>query len=265
MNKLLVLAKNKETYFIKKLIKELGHERIILYNPWKDHGPSEFINILVRTSGIYGDSKDLDFLHQAKVPILNPLSSLEIFRSKSSQYKFFDLAHHPCALWCSIREKDFLNWQTDLFLVKPDFGQGGWGIEVLSGAALNNWIKEKKIKGDLSWIIQPYLKASEYRIFFIGDERFCLKRMSSGKNVAANFAADGEARLVKLPEHLTDMVEKLIKTSQAYYGAIDLLDHAKGPVFLELNVVPGIEQLEALTHHNVIQILVSAKFFCQQS
>lgn len=262
LNKLTIVAKNQQTYFIKRLSEELGESKIQHFNPWIDPVPASCDKILFRSSGIYHSDVDLDFVKNSKAEVMNPLKSLEVFRSKSNQYTFFETHLHPSLPWWRLAD-----WNDDSgereFLVKPDYGQGGWGIEVLSAAALLKWQQAQEVKGDLSWIIQPYLKAQEYRVFFMGEERICLKRFPRSGERVSNFAQEGEARLVPLPSEVKAVVEPLIEDSGAYYGAIDLLDSANGPVILELNVTPGIEQVEALGQRNLIQALLSANFFCQ--
>lgn len=265
MNKILVVAKNPETYFVKRLIGEVGYLNIYLYNPWTSPPPPDiYTKILFRSSGIYHSDKDLEFARRLKAEVLNPLRSLVIFRSKSSQYEFFNSQGLPALPWWRLTE-----WKNDFseasFLVKPDLGQGGWGIQVFGLRELESWREKQTEKGDLSWIIQPYTKASEYRVFFVGQERYTLLREPAGLQKAANFTQMGKVLFVPMPLHLVSLVEELITKSSAYYGAIDLLDTPSGPKFLELNVVPGIEQLEKITGINIIQRLLSANYFCQIS
>ena len=262
MNKLLVVAKNPETYFIKRLIKEVGQDKVMLFNPWKDAAPTGYSCVLFRSFGVYQSDKDLEFAKECGAPVLNPVSTIERFRSKSSQYHFFNQHGYPSLPWTALKD-----WRQahGRFLVKPDFGQGGWGIEVLDGPGMNKFCEEQTLKNDLSWIIQPFVEAPEYRIFFMGSERYVLKRAPTQEACAANFAQNGKAELVSMPQHLSIIVEPLIHSSGAYYGAVDLLDPASGPVILELNAVPGIEQLELLTGLNLIQHLLTANFFCQIS
>jgi hypothetical protein len=61
MNKLVVVAKNKDTYFIKRLIEEVG-DSAILFNPWLDFQIPEGQKYLVRTTGVYGIVLDLHIL-----------------------------------------------------------------------------------------------------------------------------------------------------------------------------------------------------------
>jgi glutathione synthase/RimK-type ligase-like ATP-grasp enzyme len=262
MNKLLVVAKNPETYFIKRLIKEVGQGGVLLFNPWKDLAPTDYDRVLFRSSGIYHSDKDLEFVRHCNRPVLNPLEALERFRSKSSQYQFFAERFHPYIPWQHL--KDFTGGE-GWFLVKPDVGQGGWGIQVLTSSQMLTFKQHKLAAGDPAWLVQPYVEATEYRVFFMGADRYTLKRLPRDARAPANFAQEGLAEVVSMPAHFKESIEKLITDSGAYYGAIDLLDPDSGPVVLEVNVVPGIEQLEQLTHLNIVSRLLTANFFCQKS
>ena len=52
MNKLVIITKNEKTYFVEKLIKELGQDKVALFNPWADLILPEGEHYLVRTTGI---------------------------------------------------------------------------------------------------------------------------------------------------------------------------------------------------------------------
>ena len=69
--------------------------------------------------------------------------------------------------------------------------------------------------------------------------------------------------MATLSNDVTQEIERLIEKSGAYYGAIDFILQDDQIYFLELNVVPGIEQLEKISGQNVLRPFLSAKFFCQ--
>ena len=142
-------------------------------------------------------------------------------------------------------------------LVKPNRGQGGWGVEVLNAQSLTQWWK----KGDHDYVAQPYRDdLREGRLFFIGpDFRRTLERERGPGSVAANFKQEGLARPLTLTESYRDHLESLIHHSDALYGAIDFLFDDSRLYTLELNVVPGIEQLEMTTKENIAKVL-AAKF-----
>jgi glutathione synthase/RimK-type ligase-like ATP-grasp enzyme len=265
MNKLFVLAKNKETYFIQRLTTEVG-EGIEIVNPsLKSSGP--FIGkILVRTTGVHGD-EDLVWLreHESEVSSINKLTALVRFRQKNTQYVFFEQHAIPCLPWLEVASnsrqniEEFINESNHLeFLVKPLRGQGGWGIRTFEKLGFADWWSECVFKNDFSYLIQPYIKgARELRLFFIGsDFQICLERTPT-QGVAANFLQEGQAGLVDLPSNFKDLMNRLIVLSEADYGAIDFLITGDSAAVLELNVVPGIEQLERITRVNIIQEIIN--------
>jgi glutathione synthase/RimK-type ligase-like ATP-grasp enzyme len=254
MNKILVLAKNRRTYFTERLIEEVGDRRLVFWNPF-DHAvpPRDFSMVLCRTTGIHHSTQDLVFLDSVTVPVLNPLGSLKRFRSKPSQYEFLS-TDFPVLPWNLLKDSFSWDWaRHPEVLVKPCFGQGGWGIQVLDRQAFYIWIEHQRHIGDLDYLMQPFVRGDEYRIFFIDHRVFVLRRYSPG--AAANFAQGGEAEVAELPPPLMGIVKELIQTSGARYGGIDLMVVSGKPYILELNTVPGIEQLEKVTKINIMRIL----------
>lgn len=260
MNKILVVAKNPETYFIKRLREEV---HFTLFNPWLDDWEKGFRHslALVRSSGIYQSDKDLEFLGPFKGTILNPLKALKLCRQKSTQYHFLQQHHFGHLPWMDLGQvslegaQEWIRKQEGRILVKPDKGQGGWGIEVLGREDFILWWKKQKAREDLDYLIQPYLEETqEYRVFFIKEELFTLLRKSS-QGMTANFRQEGKAQIAALPHYLREELLRLIKSSGVQYGAIDLLVKDQRYYILEINTVPGIEQLEKLSGINIIQRL----------
>jgi glutathione synthase/RimK-type ligase-like ATP-grasp enzyme len=258
MNKICVIAKNKQTYFIKRLIEEVG-QYVVLFDPWSDIEFPTAETYLCRTTGVY--KSDLDLMMMKSLSnLVNPFEALKRFRSKSSQFYFMEEHDLPVLPWISLKEVDELTAEkfTVLYpevVVKPDVGQGGWGLEVLRRDTLKSWMK----KHDRDYLMQPFIKgAVELRYFFIkGEEPVVLKRLSK-TGIAANFKKAGAAEVSELPPEFAADIEKLISKSGAHYGAIDLLIDQDRLFILELNVAPGIEQLEAVSGKNMIKVLLSS-------
>lgn len=265
MNKISVLAKNKQTYFLKRLTEEVGRERLNLFDPWSDSwdfDPGSLV--LCRSTGVYQGQKDLDFLREkaAGARIINPLKSLSVFRSKKTQYSFFKEAGIPHLPWLDLKEcpktliQEFLTLvPSPRYLIKPHYGQGGWGIRAMNPEELLHWFAETD---DREYVLQPYQdQAKELRYFFInGGWSSTLERFRSSGAAAANFQANGQARQVPTPSGLPVIIRGVNSDIPLHYGAMDVLVVGDEFKVLEINVVPGIEQLEALTGHNVIKSLI---------
>lgn len=269
MKKIVIVAKNQETHFIKRMLEEAGQENCAFFDPWKDYIIPEGQNYLVRTTGIHHSDLDLMMLGTLKDKnIVNPLASLKLFRSKLTQYEWMENHFFPVLPFINLKNADLI--QVERFfrlypelIVKPHCGQGGWGIEVLTWEKFKTWWKKKK-GVDESYLLQPYKKhAIEYRYFFIkGQGDFVLKRMST-RGVAANFKNQGEAQVSTMPMALLAKLQELADHSGLLYGAIDVLVEGEHLSILDVNSVPGFEQLEAVTGENIAQKLVNASFFCQ--
>lgn len=269
MNKLVVLTKNPKTYFIERLIKEVGEAHVQLFNPWADLILPEAAHYVVRTTGVYGS--DLDLLMAQALPaerVINPIPALKRFRSKSVQYTWFEEQDFPVLHWLPLKGTDLLTIEKFFRLypevvVKPLVGQGGWGIEVLTWKTFKSWWK-KKLGKDEAYLIQPFVKgAKELRYFFIGNDFSVTLERKSPTGIAANFRRQGSAEVSVLPQAFQETIQRVVEKSGAHYGAIDLLIDDNRLIILELNAVPGIEQLEQVTGLNIIGKLLSANFFCQ--
>ena len=267
MNKLVVVAKNPQTYFVKRLIEEVGQD-VSFFNPWADALIPEASCYIVRTTGVYGSDLDLfmiQSLDQGKV--LNRLSTLRLFRSKPLQYLWFEENNFPILHWLPIKGMDPLNIEKFFRLypkmvVKPLIGQGGWGIELLTFESFKSWWKKKKGR-DENYLLQPLIQgARELRYFFIKDECSLVLERTSKSGIAANFKRRGQAALTHLPSEFQSTIDLLIEKSGAHYGAIDLFIDDNRLIILELNTVPGLEQLEAISGQNIMRLLLNAKFFC---
>lgn len=262
MNKVCVFAKNKNTYFIRRLIEELG-DGVALFDPWSDLDLPPAERYLVRTTGIY--HSELDLLILGSLPadkVLNPVSVLKRFRCKASQWQWFEEHDLPCLPWIPLKGVDSITAEKFSVLypemiVKPNFGQGGWGVEVLTRDSLLGWLKKKKKNNDEDYLLQPLIKnAVEYRYFFIKNNFSVVLKRKSKSGVAANFQREGEAELTELPAFAQADINRLIELSGAAYGAIDLFIQDERLIILELNAVPGIEQLENISRQNILRKLL---------
>jgi glutathione synthase/RimK-type ligase-like ATP-grasp enzyme len=260
MNKLCIIAKNKKTYFINRLIEEVGND-VAVFDPWSDIDFPRAENYIVRTTGVY--HSDLDLMMIKGLPskhVYNSPESLQRFRSKHIQYSWFETVDGPILPWVSLKDNDLVTLEKFSVLypemvVKPHVGQGGWGIEVLKREDLRRWFK----KDDKDYLLQPFIKgATEYRYFFLkGSAPVVLKR-SASTGIAANFQKEGSAEVSELPVEFVPEIERLISLSGAHYGAIDLLVEHGRIYVLELNAVPGIEQLERVSQINIMKAFISS-------
>jgi len=258
MNKLLVLAKNFHTFFIERLQEEANCS-VSFLNPWESGREiSRDEKILVRSTSIHGSNHDLDYLEHHKLQSIPSLHALKTLRTKPLQFKYFEergIAHLPWLNLTQVSSSEIelfaSSFKEQKLLIKPQRGQGGWGVRVFEDVTeLLFWWTEAK---DREYLLQPFIEEhEEYRVFFMGNEYLGLKRISKG--ITANFTQGGEAIEFSPTEELKEIVRNIKEDLGLIYGAADFLC-TKGPkgtaYLLEMNLVPGIEQLEMVTRRNV--------------
>jgi glutathione synthase/RimK-type ligase-like ATP-grasp enzyme len=250
--KICIIAKNPQTTFIQRLTQVIGKDCYEIFNPWEDDILPDADLYLVRTSGIYGDDQDLKVIRTLpSEKIINPLGMLELCRDKVRQYRFFpEISPRFLDLQTTLMPKLEGKW-----VAKPHRGQGGWGVKILEAQDVEAWWENQKRLGDTEYLLQEYIEGEEIRVFFIRDQLFSLKRQ--GEAGVSNFAQGGKAQKVKLTQDQEDMVRMVIFKSQAHYGAIDFI-HRERPSFLELNSMPGIEQIEEVLKIDLIGLLLAS-------
>lgn len=260
--KIAVIARNKETYFIKRLIEEVGHGAVC-FDPWSDVEFPEADTYLVRTTGVYGS--DLDLMILKSVPshkVVNSVKGLTKFRTKSHQYEWFDEQNFPVLPWLVLKGADLLTVEKFFRLypeavVKPLSGQGGWGVEGVNWSNFRQWKKKKG--NDEDYLLQPFVKDSpELRYFFIKGVSSVVLERKSKSGIAANFQKGGEARLSELPGDSKAMIHDLVEKSGLHYGAIDIIYQHGKPYILEVNSVPGFEQVEKVSGLNLVKELLDS-------
>ena len=262
MNKICVVAKNKDTYFIKRLIEEV-RDGVVIFNPWMDiEFPSANL-YLSRCTGVYNSDLDLMFLKTiSKNKLVNSFEVLKLFRSKINQYEWFDKEDIPSLPWLPIKGSDLLTIEKFFRLypelvVKPFIGQGGWGVQKLTWPEFKSWKKKKS--SDENYLLQPLVKdGKEFRYFFIKGKSPIILERKAKSGIAANFRSQGDAQISTLPGQMMDKIQILVESSAAHYGAIDLFIKGEQLYILELNTVPGIEQLEKISGINIIRELLES-------
>lgn len=268
MNKLCVVGRNFETPFIKRLSEEVGSLKWTPFNPWLEMALPWADLYLVRSPGVYRDDWDLIQLERIgeKSGIINPLTALKLFRDKVGQFSFWQGKGISVLPWLDLRQSDlsqalafFDQQQMSVGLVKPTRGQQGWGVEKCDKDQFAKWWVAQQQKGDRDYLLQPFIKARELRVFYIQQKIWVLERTPL-QGVVANFAQQGGASLTQLSSSAASFIKSIIELSGTHYGAIDFFMVNGQPILLELNLSPGIEQLEQLTGENIMnQLLRSIK------
>lgn len=148
------------------------------------------------------------------------------------------------------------------WVLKFNRGQKGVGVNYLAtDEALFSWLETLYRMGDQDFLIQPRLEhQGEYRLTVLNGKPWALLRREGAKG---NFAQGASAVEVPIPSALRPLVEVLAGHTLGAYLCVDLLMSAQGPVILDVNSAPGVEQLEQVTGRNFLSDLVALALILQ--
>lgn len=139
------------------------------------------------------------------------------------------------------------------WVLKVNRGLRGIGVHFIADTReLFAWLETFYRLGDQDFLVQPRLAPGpEFRLTLLGTEVWALLERT-GSAGPANFAQGGSAReLASPPAELRALVERLSALRLADLACLDILVGPQGPLVSDVNLVPGFEQLEAVTGRNL--------------
>ncbi len=229
-----------------------------------------------RSTGIYYDDVDLviakRFEHLGSL-LVNPHDSLMHFRQKDHQLVYFfnhNLPVIPTAIYRGKIEAYFEKVMAELmpytkneqFIVKNARGNKGIGVNLFRGKdSLFAFLETMQAFKDQRFIVQPFLESStEYRVFLAGDDilggiKKCKTEFDFRKNAGKSQACFVQVN--ELPQKIKDISYAAFKLSNANYAGVDIIESDLSERLLEINLVPGIEQMESLSKINIASKLIS--------
>lgn len=104
------------------------------------------------------------------------------------------------------------------------------------------------------FIIQEYVETGgiDVRAIVIGDKVIAaMKRKAIGEEKRANLHAGGKAESCELDSHTKKIAIETAKAVGAEICGVDILESAKGPMIIEVNISPGLQGITAVTKVNV--------------
>lgn len=278
---ILVASESQGLYTTKRLLIEAKKLKMtgLWFNPYesllslKEHHSTTPVSGLYfhRISGTRYDDFDLtvarhfeDIGHK----ITNPLLSLTDHRSKDLQSLFFKRHHLPAVP--SVLYRGVLNekyWEeisrlsrSGHFILKMARGNQGTGVNLISGVlSLKSILETFHALKDQRFLIQPFIEhKKEWRVFVIkGDIYGVIERSISSTDFRGNSKRSNGKFLKRISPELKELVLRAHELSGLDYCGIDLMDTKQGPMFLEINAVPGFEQMEELSGKNIAKELIT--------
>ena len=225
----------------------------------------------LRTTGIRYDDFDLVCakyyaLHNYK--IINPLDALSIFRSKEMQAQFF-IEHQfnsiPSFMYRGQLTDSIWNALLSLspsgnYVLKMNKGNQGIGVNLIQGTqSLKSFLETFHAMKDQRFLIQPYLPhKKEWRVFIIKNEIHAIvERTISPNDFRGNAKRSSGKLITKISVEARKEIERVSLLSGLSYCGIDLILDYDGFKFLEINPVPGFEQVETLSQKNIARELIT--------
>jgi RimK family alpha-L-glutamate ligase len=226
-----------------------------------------------RTTGVGYDDIDLTIsklLEFQGNSVVNPPQILALLRSKADQAVLLNrlgLTALPSYILRGPLSEETVQVLENLssdqqYILKMERGNSGIGVNLIRGKdALIGLLETFHGMRDQKFIIQPYIsKAKEWRLFYINNElQIALERSSKEEDYRANFR-HGNAKLIpnnKIPDSISRPCQKLAQNLNSLYFSIDLLETSEKVAILDVNLVPGLEQIEKFSPFNLTQKILN--------
>lgn len=226
---------------------------------------------LHRTSGTRYDDFDLlvarhheDMGHK----ITNPLAALNTFRSKDEQSLFFKRHNLPSIDTLIYRgELNENYWQEikklsnkEKYILKMVRGNQGVGVNLIEGIqSMKSLLETFYALKDQKFLIQPYLEhKKEWRFFVVKNEILgVIERTISPDDFRGNAKRSSGKLLKKIPAALEKVALRAVSLSGLDYSGIDIIETKEGFAILEMNPVPGFQQMEEVSRMNIAKELIT--------
>lgn len=224
-----------------------------------------------RTTGVNYDDFDLVVAKHHEVlgmKVTNPLLGLKLFRSKDQHALFFrefKLPHIPSILYRGAMSEELSENISSLslnnkYILKMSRGNQGIGVNFLEGhQSLLSVLETFHAMRDQRFLIQPYIEhKKEWRLFIIkGKVQACIEKTLSKDDFRGNAKRSSGKSIKKIPKDLEELALRAFFHSGLDYAGVDILLSDKGEfLILEINPIPGFEQAEELSKHNIARELL---------
>lgn len=280
---IIVASESPQLYTTKRLISEAEKLKCstIWLNPYQhllryDHNhPVMPLNdrsclYFHRTTGIRYDNYDLsvaEFHEMNRHKITNPIQALEIFRDKDRQSLF--LNRHKLSSIETINYRGELNekhWDAicslssnQQYIIKMNRGNQGIGVNLVNGIqSLKSLLETFHAMKDQKFIIQPFIKhKKEWRIFVIKNKIISILERTVGEDEFRGNSKRSKAKCIKkINSEIEAEILRAVELSGLDYCGVDIISDSNKYYFLEINAVPGFEQLEELSGINIARELI---------
>lgn len=277
---ILIASESQGLYTTKRLLTEAKKLKwdAKWFNPYdsllelkEHHSTTQFKGLYFhRISGTRYDDFDLTVARHfadSGLKVTNPLSVLDDFRSKDRQALFFKRHKFPTVPSILYRGSLNENYWTEIaalsptqkYVLKMVRGNQGTGVNLISGTqSLKSILETFHALKDQKFLIQPFIEhKKEWRLFIVKNEILgAIEKTITTDDFRGNSKRSQGKWLKKVPPTLAAVAIQAAAQSGLDYCGIDLMETKGGPVFLEINAVPGFQHLEELSGLNIARELL---------
>jgi ribosomal protein S6--L-glutamate ligase len=140
--------------------------------------------------------------------------------------------------------------------------EGTWGIGTGLAEDANAAQSMIKAAGDRNRLMlaQKYIKEAarqDIRVFVLGEQVIgAMRRVSQVDDFRANIHQGGKAEHVDLPEDYVKIALSAVRALELEIAGVDLIETETGPLVLEVNPSPGLQQIETITNIDIAAQIV---------
>lgn len=207
---------------------------------------------LLRSTGIDYCDRDLSWARQLeghKTHFFPTPEQVERLRGKERQWAFFQSLQLPIPPTFRLNdiEAQLPKLEETSYVLKPWRSLKGKGqVLVESKRSLLSLVKALATWGDQRFLIQRFIeKKEEWRLFFVGEELFALKKQQLDPLDWQGNRGHHHEELADpstIPSAIRTIAETAYRASGLPYSALDLvLDHEGQAYLLEINCAPGFQ------------------------
>jgi len=137
-------------------------------------------------------------------------------------------------------------------IVKMNEGTWGMGVELAEDIETARTLVQTAGAMKRITLAQKFITAAQeqdIRVLVVGGQVIgAMRRISGTGNFRSNVHQGGRAECIDLPQEYADLAVLAASSLELEIAGVDILETETGPLVLEANPSPGLEQIEAVTN-----------------
>ena len=142
-------------------------------------------------------------------------------------------------------------------IVKPIFGGEGRGVMRIRDAELAWYSFATLDQLDAVFYVQQFVPpgGKDTRLLCIGDDVIAIRR-ENARDFRTNALSGAVPKRVEPSAEMVAMSREIISSIGLEFASVDFIDSADGPVFLEVNAVPGWKAAQSVAETNIAESII---------